>query len=195
MNPVSNTAAPKVFGVVRGDLVSDEGRRLKAQNVTLTVNPNGLNGFGITAHVDPAQAKAGRYTGTIQFGGPGYSNVLPVTLSVTLRDKASSAFLLMLLGWVLGVIFKCLVDLFRTDGERIRSSASVGRWLKRAGIAYVALLGLLGGVIAWASTYYPNHVWGAGDKDWLKVLAAAFTAVVTGTTLADMIPGARFKAT
>jgi len=185
VNPVSSTAPPKLIGVIRGDLVSEEKRHIPVSDANIIVHPDGVNAFSISAQVDPKGATAGRYTTTAQLGGPGYSNALPVTIVATLRDSKGGALLLMLLGWLLGVIFKMCVDLFRADGEKIRSTASMRTWFARKGIIAVALLGLIGGLVAWALAYLPNHTWGAGGADQVRLVAAAFAGVVVGATLSD----------
>jgi len=189
----SGSTPPVPRASVRGDLISEQGGRIKRNLVSVPkIAPNDVgSGFDVTIRVHPAGRGAGRYTGTVQFGGAGYQSTLPITVEATLREGVGIAALLAFVGWLFGVAIKGVVDLFTAPGENIRSRASVRRWVWRKGFIAVAALGLVGAAAAWALTYYPNHTWGAGDLDEAKLFGAAFAAVVTGTTFADL--GAKFK--
>jgi hypothetical protein len=183
--PSSKPSTPAV--AVRGDLVSEQGNRLSGSQVKVKkVKYNGLGGFDVGLEIDPDGTSAGRYTGTVQFGGPGYARVLPVTIEATLKKHWTVAFLIVLVGWLAGVLAKAAVDLYKAPGEKVSSSKSFRRWILRSGFFAVAVAGLAAGVAAGLTAYLSNPIWGADGADLGKLFGATFTAVVTGTTLADV---------
>lgn len=184
--PDTETDPPPPRVAVQGDLISVEKRRLPRRNVSITeLKWDGVAHFQATVQITPPKnAKPGRYTGTVSFGGPSYAAPLSVSVAASLRSNIGWAVLIALAGWIAGVIVKGLSDLFATPGERIRSKTSIRKYFLREGFIVTAALGLVGAGAAWAFGYLANEVW-AADADGVKLFFTALACVVTGTTLAD----------
>lgn len=187
-----NVADPKSVPVprasVRGDMVSEEGERIRRAQVTVpTITPNGTGGLDVDVLVDPGKAPPGRYTTTVQFGGSGYSGILPVTIEARLKAHPVLAIALALLGFVLGVGLKVVSDLFGAAQVGV-ARKTLGEWLKNGGWPMLAS-GAVGAGIAWAAAYLPNDTWGATPSDLLTLVGTAMAVSVAGSEVGDLAKG------
>jgi uncharacterized membrane protein YeaQ/YmgE (transglycosylase-associated protein family) len=177
----------KLFVEPEGDLERSDAATFPADQINVAHHVTPLGHIVIEVCLDPQIPRGvapGRYLGAIGVGGPGIETTA-FPLEVTVQGAESEAIIWIVLGTVIGLVAKMLIDIAKAPNTAV-SWATVWGYV-RQGVFLVAIVtAIVGAIVNFLALYEPDPTWGS-SFDEIKIFVAGVVLQTTGTTLTDLV--------